>query len=93
MSAVHLNVMELERDGDRGFQPTFAVTAPHHHRIAEQVGILIDDAVEFGGRHRRCAYHHCIIYEGTFAGRAGRLRQSYIVGTELIQVIGIGNVA
>ena len=56
MTAVHLHVVELEGDGERALQPTFAVAAPHHHRIAELVGVLVDDAVEFGGRHRRCAH-------------------------------------
>ena len=93
MPAVHLHMVELEGDGQGGPQPAFAVAAPHHHRITELVGVLVDDAVEFGGRHRRCAYHHRIIYEGALAGRAGRLRQNQIVGAELIQIIGIGNVA
>ena len=93
MSAVHLHVVKLERDGEHGLQPAFAVAAPHHHRITELVGVLIDDAVEFGGRHRRCAHYHRIIYKGALAGRAGRLRQSHIVGAELIQVISIWDVA
>lgn len=89
MSAVHLHVVELEGDGQGCPQPALAVAAPHHHRITELVGILVDDAVEFGGRHRRCAYHHRIIYEGTLAGRAGRLRQSHIVLSELLYIICI----
>ena len=93
MSAVHLHVVKLEGNGQGCPQPALTVAAPHHHRIAELVGILIDDAVEFGGRHRRCAYHHRIVYERTLTGQAGCLRQNHIVGTELIQVIGIGNVA
>ncbi len=47
MSAVHLNMVELEGDGQGCPQPALAVVAPHHHRITELVGILIDDAVEF----------------------------------------------
>ena len=85
--------MELETDGQSGLEESLAVFAPHHHGVAELVGVLVDDAVEFGGRHRRRANHHRIIYEGALAGRPGRLRQNHIVGTELIQVIGIGNVA
>ncbi len=89
MSAVHLDMVELEGNGQGRFQPAFAVAAPHHHWIAELVGILIDDAVEFGARHCRCAYHHRIIYEGTLAGHAGRLRQNHIVLSELLQIICI----
>ena len=62
MSAVHLNVVELEGDGQSCLQPAFAVAAPHHHRITELVGVLVDDAVEFGGRHRRRAYHHRTVW-------------------------------
>ena len=93
MSAIHLHVVELEGNGQGCPQPTFAVSAPHHHRITELVGVLVDDAVEFGGRHRRRAYHHCIIYEGALAGRAGRLRQICIVLAELLQIICIQDVA
>ena len=93
MSAVHLHVMELEGDRQGCLQPAFAVVSPHHHRIAEQVGVLVDYAVEFGGRHRRCAYHHCIIYEGTLAGCAGRLCQGQVVRTKLLQIVCIKDIA
>ena len=89
MSAIHLHMVELEGDGQGCPQPAFAVAAPHHHRITELVGVLVDDAVEFGGRHRRCAYHHRIIYERTLTGCAGRLCQIRIVLAELLQIICI----
>ena len=41
MSAVHLNVVELEGDAQSRLQPAFAVAAPHHHRITELVGVLV----------------------------------------------------
>ena len=93
MSAVHLNVVELEGDGQSCLQPAFAVATPHHHRITELVGVLVDDAVEFGGRHRRRAYHHRTVHETALAGNTCRLRQNHVVGAELIQVIAIWNVA
>ncbi len=93
VSAVHLHVVELEGDRQGGPQPALAVAAPHHHRIAELVGVLVDDTVEFGDRHRRCAYHHRIIYEGALARRAGRLCQIRIVLAELFQIICIQDVA
>ena len=89
MSAIHLNMVKLEGNGQGCPQPALAVATPHHHRIAELVGVLVDDAVEFGGSHRRCAYHHRIIYEGALAGRAGRLCQIRIVLAELLQIICI----
>ena len=89
MSAIHLHMVELEGNGQGCPQPTFAIATPHYHRIAELVGILIEDAVEFGSCHRRCAYHHRIIYERTLTGRAGRLRQNPIVLSELLQIICI----
>ena len=51
LSAVHLDMVELKGDGQGCPQPALAVAASHHHRITELVGVLVDDAVEFGGYH------------------------------------------
>ena len=45
MTAVHLDMMELKRDRQRGLEASFTVLAPHHHRIAELVGVLVNYAV------------------------------------------------
>ena len=46
MLAVHLGVVELEGDGERGLQPSFAITAPSQEGIVENAAVLVDDAVE-----------------------------------------------
>ena len=51
MSTVHLDMMELEGDRERGLEKTFTILAPHYHRIAELVCVLVHYAVEFGIYH------------------------------------------
>jgi hypothetical protein len=40
MRAVHLGMMELEGDGERGLQPAFAVTTPCQEGIGEEADFL-----------------------------------------------------
>ncbi len=47
MPSVHLGMMELKGDGERGFQPASAVTAPGQEGIGVDAAVLVDDAVEF----------------------------------------------
>ena len=61
MASVHLNMVELEADGQGGPKAAFAVFPPHQHWVAEQVGVLVYDAVEFRLHHGRGAYHHCVV--------------------------------
>ena len=42
------------------------ILTPHHHRIAELVGVLIDNTIEFGLRHRRCADNHPVVERTAF---------------------------
>lgn len=86
-------MMELERDGQRRFEPALAITPPHHHRVAEQISILIDDAVQFGGHHGRSAYYHRIGQENALTGPRHLSRQSLVVVDELIQILREGDVA
>ena len=44
--AVHLGVMELEGDGQRCLQPSFAITAPDQEGAVEDAAILIGNTVE-----------------------------------------------
>ena len=67
MASIHLNMVKLERYGQRGLEQTLAIFAPHHHWIAELVSILVDDAVEFRLNHGRCADNHVVFKEGTLA--------------------------
>jgi hypothetical protein len=52
--------MELEGYGEHGLPPVFAIFAPHNHRVAEFIGVLIDDAVEFGLNHGGGANYHIV---------------------------------
>ena len=62
MRAVHLGMMEMEGDGERGLQPAFAVTTPCQEGIGEDAAVLVDDAVEFRASHcRRADYHSLIV--------------------------------
>ena len=93
MSAVHLYMMELETDRQSGLNQGFAVFAPHHHRVAEQVCVLVDDAVEFGLWHGRGADDHVVFKETalTFVGGFGG--QFKVILVEVLQVVGKRNVA
>ena len=55
MAAVHLGMMELEGDGERGLQPALAIAAPGEEGIGEDTAVLVDDAVEFCACDCRCA--------------------------------------
>jgi len=41
MATVHLGMMELEGDGQCHFEPMYAISAPHHHRIVELTTVFI----------------------------------------------------
>ena len=67
MASIHLNVMELERYRQSSLEQSFTILTPHHHRIAELISLLVDDAVEFRLNHGRCADNHVVFKEGTLA--------------------------
>ena len=46
VTAVHLSMMELEADGERGLEPALAVSAPSDERVVEDAAVLIHDAVK-----------------------------------------------
>ena len=47
LATVHLGMVELEGDGQRGLEPAFAVSAPRHKGIVKDAAILIDNAIDF----------------------------------------------
>ena len=51
VAAVHLGVMELERDWKGGPEPSFAVFAPHYHWIVEHVCVLVYNTVQLCLNH------------------------------------------
>ncbi len=91
--AVHLHMVELERDGQQRLGPAFAIFTPHHHRVEELVGVLIDDAVELGLDHRRGADDHVAVEEYALALRRHLGGQLHVVAVKLLQIFGIWDVA
>ena len=87
MSTVHLHMMELERDGQLGFYPSFAVFPPNYHWVAELVGVLVDDAIQFCLNHCRSADDHIVIQKDTFATVADFLCHVLIILGKLLQVM------
>ena len=63
MTAVHLGMMELKRDGECSLEPPLAIFAPHHHRVVELVSILVHDAVKLCMNHSRGPYYHAVLQE------------------------------
>ena len=90
--AIHLGVMELEGDGQRRLQPTFAVAAPRQKGIVEDATILVGDAVEFRARDCRCADDDGFVVQDVLAGLADGLCQVQVVGIKRLQIVGDGHV-
>ena len=93
MSAIHLRVVELEGNGERGLKRAAPVFAPHHHGIAKLVSVLIDNAVELRLYHGRCADNHAVIKcaASTFFCRLRRKCQ--LIAVEMLQFIRERNIA
>ena len=66
MPTVHLDVMKLKRDWERGLEASFTVLAPHYHRIAELVCVLVHNAVKLSLHHRRSSHYHIIFQKRAF---------------------------
>ena len=93
MAAVHLHMVELERDGQCRTEQLLAVLAPHHHRVTELVGVLVHNAVELGLYHGRCAHNHIILEERAAALACNLRSQSVVVCSEHGNVLVERNVA
>ncbi len=85
-------MMELEGDGERGFEPAFTIFAPCQERIVDYA-VLVDNAIEFRTCHSRCADFGGIIVQEVLAGLDGGLCQMNVIGIEPLQIVGNGNVA
>ena len=92
MSAVHLDMMELEGDGERGFEPAFTIFAPCQERIVD-CAVLVDNAIEFRTCHSRRADFGGLIVQDVLAGLTDGLCQMNIIGIEPLQIVSHGNVA
>ena len=87
MTAVHLDMMELEGDRQSGLEQPLAILSPCQEGIIEDATVLVHDTVEFRLYHSRSANQH-IAFErrgNTFAGTPGCLLQ--IISIELLQVL------
>ena len=93
MLAVHLGVMELEGDGQRGFQPAFTVAPPGEERIGEDAAVLVDDAVKFCACYSRRADDGGFIVQNVLTSLADGLRQVLVVGIKRLQVVADSHVA
>ena len=92
MSSVHLNVVKLEGDRQRGLEPSLAIFSPHHHRVAELIGILIHDAIQFCLYYGRCADNHAVFDKTAFTFSRRPLGKLQIIPIELLQIIRKGNI-
>ena len=61
MIAIHLYVMKLEGDWERGSEEATAITSPHQHGIAKQICVLVHNAIKFRSYHCRRSNHHRIL--------------------------------
>ena len=93
MSAVHLYMMELEGDRQSSLYQPFSVLAPHHHRIAELISVLVDNAIQFCLYHGGCADNHMVIEKSTLAFSCCFCCQLLVIVTKLLQIVYVGNVA
>ena len=84
MASIHLNMVKLERYGQRGLEQTLAIFAPHHHRIAELVGVLVNNAVEFCLDHGRRADNHVVVKVETLAFISCLLCEHQVIAIELL---------
>ena len=85
--------MELEGDGQRRLKPALAIAAPSQEGIGKDAAVLVDDAVEFRARQCRSADYHGFVVQDILTGLADGIRQMYVIGIKLFQIIADGNVA
>ena len=90
---IHLHVVKLKGDGHHRFPQMLTILSPHHHRIAEQFSILVDNDIKFRSRERGRADDHIIFEEGTLTALGNGFRQGQIVAVELQQVASDVDVA
>ena len=93
MSAIHLGMVKLERDGEGCLEPTMLVASPCEEGIVEDAAVLVHDAVKFRFHHGRCAHNHRLFVRDVATGLTGLLSQCIVVTAELRQIIVEGDVA
>ena len=84
MTSIHLHMVELEGYGQSGLEQPVSIPAPHHHRIAELISVLVDNAVEFRLYHGRRADNHVVVKASTLAFISCLRCQSQVIAIELL---------
>ena len=94
LETVHLGVVELERDGQSGFEEPSAVFAPCQEGIGEQFGIDTRHTVNLAFRQRRSVNGHVFVAEKMVFVRVVHLTgQPQIVLVEPVNILRIRNIA
>lgn len=63
LGSVHLAMVKLERDGQRGFEQSPPVLAPNQKGIIVYSGVDIDSSVQLTAGESGSPYHHALIAE------------------------------
>ena len=79
MSAVHLGVVELERDRERCFKQSAAVSAPYHKRIVVNAAVHPHGSIKLRVDNGGCPDDHFVVYIVILAAFGGLRRQVEIV--------------
>lgn len=93
MTAIHLDVMKLERHRQRGLEQVFAIPTPTDKRIGKDARILVDDAVEFCLYDGRRADDGTVVECDIAAFVCHLSRQRLVVMIELLQILRERNIA
>ena len=93
MRAVHLGMVELERQLQRCSEKPLAVFSSDEEGVVENATVHADGSVDLGVHNGGGADHHAVGQVVVFAGFRRLPRQAQVVGTELRQVSGKGHVA
>ena len=93
MGAVHLGVVELERDRKRSLQPTAPVFAPNHERIVEYPAVHAHGTIDLVLRKGRSADDHAVRQIVVRIRFSHLPRESQVVVIEPPQIVGKGNIA
>ena len=93
MGAVHLGVVELERQLQRCLKMPPVIFAPDEKRIVENAAVHAHGAVDLGVRKGRGADDHAIGQVVVFTALGRLLRQAQVIGVKSGEIGGKGHVA
>lgn len=93
MRAVHLGMVELERQLQRRPEKPLMIFAPNEKRIVENAAVHADCAVDFGIHNGGGADDHAVGQVVIFTAFRNCARQLQVVGVELCKIGGKRHVA